>query len=141
MQNASRVFGFLTRNSSLGELCILHIQKRQEMLFRGIVTKYVAELILLTIFKKTIGMKEKFVQNMEVPVSLMEFLLQTRGSFGGFFLFDIFHFTMVFRGIGLSKLSRLVSRCDKNRNSNVFLRMCFRMFFRECVSNLLLVTF
>ena len=67
------------------------------MLFRGIVTKYVAELILLTIFKKTIGMKEKFVQNMEVPVSLMDFLLQTRGSFGGFFLFGIFHFTMVFR--------------------------------------------
>ena len=30
-------------------------------------------------------MKEKFAQNREVPVSLMEFLLQTQGSFGGFF--------------------------------------------------------
>ena len=30
-------------------------------------------------------MKEKFAQNMEA-VSLMEFLLQTQGSFGGFFV-------------------------------------------------------
>ena len=44
-------------------------------------------------------MKEKFAQNMEVPVSLMEFLLQTQGSFGGFFLLEVLHFTMFFRGI------------------------------------------
>ena len=30
-------------------------------------------------------MKEEFAQNMEVAVSLMEFLLQTQGSFVGFF--------------------------------------------------------
>ena len=49
------------------------------------VKKCTAELILLTIFKKIIGMKEKFAQNMEVPISLMEFLLQTQESFGRFF--------------------------------------------------------
>ena len=47
-------------------------------------------------------MKETFAQNVEVQVSLMEFLLQTQGSFGGF-LFEVLHFTMFFRGIGLSK--------------------------------------
>ena len=55
------------------------------MLFGRIVKKYSADLILLTKFKKLIGVKEKFAQNMEVPVSLMKFLLQTQGSFGGFF--------------------------------------------------------
>ena len=30
-------------------------------------------------------MKEKFAQNMEVPISIMEFLLQTQESFGRFF--------------------------------------------------------
>ena len=74
------------------------------MLFRGIVKNYTADLILRTKFKKIIGMKEKFAQNMEVPVSLMEFLLQTQGSFGGFSLLKVLHFTMFFRGIGLSKL-------------------------------------
>ena len=57
------------------------------MLFRVIVKKYTAYLILLTKFEKIIGMKEKFVQNMEVPVSLTEFLLQNQGNFGGFFCF------------------------------------------------------
>ena len=57
--------------------------------------------------------------------------LEAQGSFGGLFLFEVLHFTMLFRGIGLSKL--------EIRNSNVFLRMCFRMGFRECVSNFLLV--
>ena len=75
MRNASLAFGFLTRNFSLRELCILHIQNRWEMLFRGIVKNYTADLILRTKFKKIIGMKETFVQNMEVPVSFMEFLL------------------------------------------------------------------
>ena len=55
------------------------------MLFRGIVKKYTGGLIIRTKFKKIIGMKEKFAQNMEVPVSLMKFLLQTQGSFGKFF--------------------------------------------------------
>ena len=60
------------------------------MPFRGIVKKYTTDLILLTKFKKIIGMKEKFAQNMEVPVelpvlSLMEFLLETQGSSCGFF--------------------------------------------------------
>ena len=56
------------------------------MLFRGIVKKYTADLTLLTKFKKIIGMWGKFAQNMEVPVSLMEFLLQTQGAFGVFFV-------------------------------------------------------
>ena len=53
--------------------------------------------------KKIIGMKEKFVQNREVPVSLMDFLLQTQESFGGFFCLK-FYILLFFRGIGLSKL-------------------------------------
>ena len=77
MPNASLAFGFLTQNSSLGELCILHIWNRWEVLFRGIVKNYTADLILLTKFKKIIGMKEKISQNMEVAVSLVEVLLQS----------------------------------------------------------------
>ena len=45
------------------------------MLFGGIVKNYTLDLILQTKFKKIIGMKKKLAQNMEVPVSLMEFLL------------------------------------------------------------------
>ena len=60
------------------------------MLFRGIVKKYTADLILRNKFKKMIGMKEKFAQNMELLVSLMEFLLQTQGSFGGFFCLNFY---------------------------------------------------
>ena len=54
------------------------------MLIRGIVKKDTLNLIILTKFKKIIGMKKKFEQNIEVPVSLMEFLLQNQESFGGF---------------------------------------------------------
>ena len=60
MRNASLAFGFLTQNSSLGELYFLHIQKRWEMFLRGIVKKYAADLILLIKFKKIVGMQEKF---------------------------------------------------------------------------------
>ena len=63
------------------------------MLFRGIVKKYTADL---TKIKNIIGMKDKFTQNMEVPVSLMEFLLQTQ-ELWWVFLFEILHFTMAFR--------------------------------------------
>ena len=56
MRNASLASGFLTRNSSLGELCILHVQKRWEMFFGGIVRKYTVDLILLIKFKKIICM-------------------------------------------------------------------------------------
>ena len=55
------------------------------MLFRGIVKNYTADLILRTKFKQIIGMKEKFVQSMEVLVSLMELLLQTQGALVDFF--------------------------------------------------------
>ena len=55
------------------------------MFFRRIVKKYTVDLVLLTKFKKIIGIKEKFAQNLEVPVSLMEFLLQTQTSFDRFF--------------------------------------------------------
>ena len=77
------------------------------MLFRGIVKKYTGDLILLTKFKKIIGMKEKFEQNIEVPVSLMEFLLQTQESFDGFFCLT-FYILRRFLGIGLSKLFPLI---------------------------------
>ena len=56
------------------------------MLFRGIVKKYIADLILLTKFKKIIGMKEKSSKNIKVPVLLMKILFQTQESFDGFFL-------------------------------------------------------
>ena len=77
------------------------------MLFRGIVKKYTGDLILLTKFKKIICMKEKFEQNIEVPVSLMEFLLKTQESFDGFFCLT-FYILRWFLGIGLSKLFPLI---------------------------------
>ena len=55
------------------------------MLFRGIIKNYTADLILLAKLKNIIGIKEKFAQNIEVPVSFMEFLLQIQGTFGGLF--------------------------------------------------------
>ena len=69
------------------------------MLFRGIVKKYTADLILLTKLKKIVkvGMKENFLQNIEVAVSLMEFLLQTQESFDGFFCLT-FHILRWFLG-------------------------------------------
>ena len=36
-------------------------------------------------------MKEKFVQNIEEPVSIIEFILETQESFDGFFF--VWHFT------------------------------------------------
>ena len=66
MQNASHTFGFSTQSSSLGERCILLIQNRSEMLFRGVIKQYAADLILLTKFKKIIVRYEKSAQNMEV---------------------------------------------------------------------------
>ena len=60
------------------------------MLFRGKVKTYTADLISLTNFEKIICMQEKFAQNVEVPVSLMEFSLQTQGSCGGFFWLTLY---------------------------------------------------
>ena len=73
MKNPSVAFG----NSSLGELYILHIQKYWEMFFRGIVKKYTLDLVLLTKFENIIGMKKKFAQYLEVPISLMGFFYLT----------------------------------------------------------------
>ena len=128
MRNASLAFGFLTQNSSLGELCILHIQNRWEMLFRGIVKNYTADLILRTKFKKIIGMKEKFAQNMEVPVSLMEFLLQTEGSFGEFFCLK-FYILRCFLGEQDFQSSFFHFQLIKLET-----RMCFYECVSECVS-------
>ena len=55
------------------------------MLFRGIVKKYIADLILLTKFKKIIVTLEKFAQNMEIQVSLTKFLFQTQERFAEVF--------------------------------------------------------
>ena len=86
-------------------------------------------------------MKEKFAQNMEVPVSLMEFLLQTQGSFGEFFCLN-FCILQCFLGEQDFQSSFILFLGDKIRNSNVFLRMCFRMCFRECISvNVFLICF
>ena len=41
------------------------------MIFIGIVKKYTADLILPIKFKRLIGMKDKFEQNTEVPLSLI----------------------------------------------------------------------
>ena len=76
------------------------------MFFRGVVKKYTVDLILLTKFKKIIGLKEKFKQNSEVPVSRMEFYSKPKKALMDF-LFDILHFMIVFRGIGLLKLIKL----------------------------------
>ena len=128
MQNASLTFGFLTRNLSLGDLCVLHIQKRWEMLFRGIVKKYTADLILLTKLKKIVGMKENFLQNIEVALSLTEFLLQTQESFDGFFCLT-FHILRWFLGEQDFRSSFLWFVADQIRNSNVLPRMCFQIAF------------
>ena len=58
------------------------------MLLGGIAKKYTAGLILLTKLKKIIGMKEKFAQNIEVPISLMEFLLKSKGALMDFFVWS-----------------------------------------------------
>ena len=138
MRNASLALGVLTRNSTF---YILHIQNRWEMLFRGIVKNYTADLRARTKFKKIIGMKEKFTQNMDVPVSLMEFLLQTQGSFGRFFClkFQIFLYFLGEQGSQSSffdfQLIKLEIRmcfyeCVSERVSvNVFPRMCFQFAF------------
>ena len=62
----------------------------------------------MTKFKKIIGMKKIFAQNMEVPVSLMKFLYQTQDTFGVLCLFESVPFMMVFSRIGLSKPFRLI---------------------------------
>ena len=141
MPNASLAFGFLTQSSSLGELCILHIQNRWEMRLRGIVKNYTADMILRTKFKKIIGMKEKISQNMEVAVSLVELLLQTQGSFGGFFCLK-FYILRCFLGEQDFQSSFFGFLADNIKNSNVFVRMCFRTCFRECISeNVFLICF
>ena len=60
------------------------------MLLQGIVEKYTADPILLTKFRKVVVTKEKFTQNMEAPVSLKKFLLQTQGTFGGVFSLNFY---------------------------------------------------
>ena len=95
------------------------------MLFGWIVRKYSADLILLTKFKELIGVKEKFAQNMEVPVSLMKFLLQTLGSFGGFFCLT-FYILRWLLGEQDFRSSLVWFLGDKIRNSNEFQRMYFQ---------------
>ena len=128
MPNASLAFGFLTQSSSLAELCILHIQNRWEMRFRGIVKNYTADMILRTKFKKIIGMKEKISQNMEVAVSLVELLLQTQGSFGGFFCLK-FYILRCF--LGEQDFQSLF--CDFQLIM-LEIRMCLYECVSECVS-------
>ena len=128
MPNASLAFGFLTQSLSLGELCILHIQNRWEMRLRGIVKNYTADMILRTKFKKIIGMKEKISQNMEVAVSLVELLLQTQGSFGGFFCLK-FYILRCF--LGEQDFQSLF--CDFQLIM-LEIRMCLYECVSECVS-------
>ena len=103
------------------------------MLFGWIVRKYSADLILLTKFKKLIGVKEKFAQNMEVPVSLMKFLLQTLGSFGGFFCLT-FYILRWLLGEQDFRSSLVWFLGDKIRNSNEFQRIYFQFAFNTIPS-------
>ena len=128
MPNASLAFGFLTQSSSLAELCILHIQNRWEMRLRGIVKNYTADMILWTKFKRIIGMKKKISQNMEVAVSLVELLLQTQGSFGGFFCLK-FYILRCF--LGEQDFQSLF--CDFQLIM-LEIRMCLYECVSECVS-------
>ena len=50
------------------------------------IEEYTADLTLLIKFKKITGKKKKFAQNMEVPVSLMNFYSKPKGSLVGFFV-------------------------------------------------------
>ena len=56
------------------------------MFVKGMVKKSTADVIWLTKFKRVIGMNEWFVQIMKISVSLMEYLLQTQGTFSSFFV-------------------------------------------------------
>ena len=105
------------------------------MFCRRIVNKYTADLILLTKFKRIIGMKERSAQNMEAPVSLIYGIFTPNPKeLWWFFLYEFLYFTMFFRWIGLSKLFCLIfswlnlkSECvSTNVFPNVFPWMCFR---------------
>ena len=61
------------------------------MFDKGILQKYTADVYL------------KNAQNMELPVSLMEFLTPNPWDFHWGFLFEILLYMMLFRGIGLLK--------------------------------------
>ena len=54
MRNASRAFGFLTRNSSLGAMYFKYLEVLENVRQRN--SKYAADLILLIKFKKIIGL-------------------------------------------------------------------------------------
>ena len=67
------------------------------MLLGGIVKKYTADLILLTKLKKVIVcIKEKFVQNFEVPIFNDGVFTPNPRQPWWIFLFEILHFMMVF---------------------------------------------
>ena len=92
------------------------------------VKKYTAYLIVLTKFKKEIGMKEKFEQNMEVPVSLMEFYPKTKGALVDFFVlnftfYDGFWGNRTFKALSFDFLVIKLK-----------IRMCFYECVSECVS-------
>ena len=75
------------------------------MLLGGIVKKYTADLILLTKLKKIIVcIKEKFVQNFEVPIFNDRVFTPNPRQLWWIFLFEILRFMMVFRRIGLYQL-------------------------------------
>ena len=50
------------------------------------IEEYTADVTLLIKFKKITGKKKIFAQNMEVPVSLMNFYSKAKGSLVGFFV-------------------------------------------------------
>ena len=59
------------------------------MLIKGIVKQATEDVILLTKLKRIIVIKKKLSQVMEVSVSLMKYLLQTQGTFGGVFIWNV----------------------------------------------------
>ena len=59
------------------------------MFVRGTVKKSTVDVILLTAFKRIIGMNVKFVQITKTSVSLTEVLLQIKMTFVLFFVLNV----------------------------------------------------
>ena len=73
---------------------------------------------IVTKFKKIIGMKEKFAQNNEIPVSLIEFMLETQESFYIFTFYDGFQVDRTFEALSFD--FQLIDQKSECVSANVF---------------------
>ena len=78
------------------------------MIFRGIVKKYIADRTILTKFKKGDWYVGKICVKYEGTSFTYRICTPNPRDVWWGFLFEILHFMMVFRGIGLSKPFRLI---------------------------------